>query len=164
MSEEKKETKFKIITVRLNSQHINFVEKIGEKLGMNTSEIVKQAIREMHANEFKDYVVGRVAGSSRTPEDRASRQLATKEAKRKIEEDGYLAIAEQLDGRVETGAGGGKVVKWFMYDKKNRYEQQLPLDMMSEDLVTAQYFPSKEDVLERQAKGEVNYNPKSLTD
>jgi predicted DNA-binding protein len=159
---KKNNEEVKIISVRLNSQHINFVEKISEKLGMTTSEIVKQAIRDMHANEFKDYIVTRGESRTRTPEDRAKMQMDVAEAKRKAKEDANLEIAKALDGRIELGAGGGKVVKYFTYDKKNRYEQQLPLDMMSDDLIAAQYFPSKENVLERQAKGEVNYNPNSL--
>lgn len=140
------------------------IKKIIEKKGWKTksfSRVLDLAVDELYNSIFKDYVVNRATTSAKTPEQRVAEQEERGEIKRKNEEEKLLKIAEALEGRVSIGAGGGKVVVYYTYDRKNRYQQQLPLSMMTEELIGKQYFPSKEDVVARQEKGEVNYDPKT---
>jgi len=147
---------YKIVSVRLGPQLLEFIRKIGDKLDMNTSNVIKQAIREYHASEFKDYVVAKGLTSAKTPEEKAEEKVRMAEHKKKLEEDGYLAILNKLGGRVLTKPDG-KYAQYYTYHKNTRYLQEMPLEMMSEDLCEAQYSPTKEDVLGRQERGEVAY-------
>lgn len=67
-----------------------------------------------------------------------------------------LAIVVELGGEV-VESKEGKVCKYYTYNWKDRYEQQIPLDMVTRTLIEQQYTPSKEIVLQYQNDGLVNY-------
>lgn len=123
--------------------------------------VIIEAVMSLNRKLNPGYVVSRAETRAKTPEQKLDEEDERKRIKKQREEDAQMVIVNALEGRVSIGAGGGKVVKYYTYDRKNRYQQQLPIDMMSEDLIASQYFPTKEDVLARQAKGEVNYDPKT---
>jgi hypothetical protein len=145
-------------TYLLDEGLIEIMQKIKQDNHYNSeTAVVIEAVMSLHRKLNPSYVASRSAGSGRTPEERAKMQMDIAEHKKKTAEDKLLAIAEKLGGEILVDGNGDKYVKYYTYDKKNRYEQQLTLEMMNEELVASQYFPSKEDVLERQKKGEVNY-------
>ena len=143
--------------VWLNDELRAMVDRFINERGFDTvSEVIKQSIRVYYAKEFPAYVEAK-ASIPRTPEAKAESQIRVKEHKEKLERDRLMGIAERLGGIVKKNDGGNLVCHYYTYDKKNRYEQELPLDFLTEDLLESQYTPSKEDVLKRQAEGNVNY-------
>ena len=67
-----------------------------------------------------------------------------------------LVCVKKLGGKVVDGANG-KVCQYFTYDYAERYEQEVPMSMVNDDLIQGQYEPSRAEVEELQAKGKVNY-------
>jgi len=133
------------------------VIKIMDDRGMKTwVSVVELAINELYRKLYPSYVETRTFSSAKTPEQKAEEKVRMAEHKKKIEEDGYLAILNKLGGRVLTKPDG-KYAQYYTYHKNTRYLQEMPLEMMSEDLCEAQYSPTKEDVLGRQERGEVTY-------
>jgi len=134
------------------------VAELQEEKGFKSfNEVVQWAIMEAHSKTFKDYVMVRKLQAGKTPEEKAETLIRVQEIKKQKEEDALMAIAMELNGIV-SGPSGDKRVKYFTYDKSNRYEQEVPLEMMSPELVQAQYFPDKETILQRQKEGKVNYS------
>lgn len=150
-------------TLRITKKLDEMVEEIRLEKGYKSfTSVIEFAIGELHAKVFKDYIMARKFTAAKTPEEKAELALRTKEIKAEREEAKLLDIAFRLGGKVTPDSGGGKRVQYYTYDKSNRYLQDVPLEMMDEEMVENQYFPSKEDVLQRQAKGKVNYDPKSF--
>lgn len=157
MDEEKTIRKSIIITKKLSEM----VDEIRKEKGYKSFvSVIELAIGELYSQVFKDYVMARNKQSAKTPEEKAEASLKIQEIKKQKEEDILLAIAAKLDGRV-SGPMGDRRVKYFTYDKSNRYEQEVPLEMMSEELIDAQYYPDQPTILRRQKEGKVNYDPKS---
>lgn len=154
---EKVIRKYLAITKKLD----DMVEEIRAEKGYKSfTAVIESAIIDFHGSVFKDYVMARKMQAAKTPEEKADTQLRVQEIKKQREEDVLMDIAKQLEGRV-SGPAGDKRVKYFTYDKSNRYEQDVPLEMLTSELIEGQYFPDKETVLQRQVEGKVNYDPKS---
>jgi len=149
--------KWKRVSMIFNEDILAMIERFMSEKGFDTtSEVVKQAIRGMYTKEFPAYVEAKRQGPV-TPEEKAQYEQDKKEAKIKLEEKRLMGICEALGGKVEKGESGNMVCKYFQYDKNNRYENELPIAFLSEDLLESQYSPSKEDVERRQKAGKVNY-------
>jgi Arc/MetJ-type ribon-helix-helix transcriptional regulator len=151
------EKEWKRISIIFNKEILAMVERFIKEKGYDTtSEVVKQAVRYLYAKEFPAYIEARKE-IPKTLEDRVDYEDRKKALKEKKEEDRMVAICDALGGKVSTNEGGNKVCIYYTYDKKNRYEQELPLSFLTDDLITSQYSPSKEDVERRQNEGKVNY-------
>ena len=149
--------KGKQVAIWLNEDLINMVERFMRERGFDTiSEVVKQSLRSFYAKEFPAYIEAK-ASVPRTLEDKIDYEERKKKAKEDAEEKRLREIADKLEGVVEKNANGNLVCRYFTYDKKNRYEQEIPLHFLEEDLVASQYSPSREDVEKRQKSGNVNY-------
>lgn len=144
-------------TYLMNEGMVSKIKAIQEEKNF-TSEtmVVVVALNLLYDKTFKDYVVGR-GGRTLSDDEKADSQIKVADLKKQKEEARLLEIAKALNGEVIFNDGGGKVVRYFTYDKSNRYEQELPLTMMSEELISSQYFPSREEVEKRQKAGKVNY-------
>lgn len=151
------EKEWKRISIIFNKEILAMVERFIKEKGYDTtSEVVKQAIRAFYAKEFPAYVDAK-REVPKTLEDKLDYEDRKKALKEQNEEKRMMTICEALGGTVETNDGGNKVCRYFTYDKKNRYEQELPLSFLTEDLLSSQYSPSREDVERRQKEGKVNY-------
>lgn len=148
---------WKRVSIVFNEDIQAMVTRFQTEKGFDTvSEVVKQAVRVMYAKEFPNYVEAKRA-VPKSPEEKADYERRKREQNEKEEEERYLKIVEALGGTVRTNDGGNKVCVWYTYDKKNRYENELPLTFLTEDLIASQYSPSKEDIEKRQKEGKVNY-------
>jgi Arc/MetJ-type ribon-helix-helix transcriptional regulator len=151
------EKEWKRISIIFNKEILAMVERFIKEKGYDTtSEVVKQAVRALYTKEFPAYVEARQS-VPKSIEDKIDYEDRKKMVKEKKEEDRCVEICKALGGTIELNDGGNKVCKYFTYDKKNRYEQELPLLFLTEDLIASQYSPSREDVERRQAEGKVNY-------
>lgn len=141
--------KSKQIPVGFTERHREMINEIMSAKGYpSLAAVVQQAVIEMHGNVFKDYVMAKKA--------RAEQPAEAPGIKKSQQTDKLTGIAKKLGGTVFE-KGGVMMVKYFTYNRKNRYEQETPLDTMSEIMVEKQYFPSKEAVLKLQKEGKVNY-------
>ena len=146
-----------VITQGLNEK----VEKIRKEMEMKPTNfftaVVELAINQLYNKTFPAYVASRNISAAKTPEDRAEQQMEIMRIKKEKEEEVLLGIANRLDGQVFVNDSGHKSVKFFNYDKNSRFEQTIPLRMMNEELVKDQYYPSREDVEQRQVEGKCSY-------
>lgn len=144
--------KSKQIPVGFTDRHREMINEIMESKGYpSLASVVQQAIVEMHKNTFKDYVMAK-----RSRAEQPSEGKLTSEIKKSNQTDKLMLIAQKLGGKV-VEKGGVMMVKYYTYNRKNRYEQETPLDTMSDVMVEKQYFPSKDEVEKLQAEGKVNY-------
>ena len=144
--------KSKQVPVGFTERHREMINQIMESKGYpSLTSVVQQAVVEMYENTFKDYVMAKKSRAEQPDEGKTASEI-----KKSNQTDKLMAIAKQLDGEV-TEKGGVLMVKYFTYNRKNRYEQETPLETMSEVMVEKQYFPSKEEVEKYQSEGNVNY-------
>lgn len=141
--------KSKQIPVGFTERHREMISEIMATRGYpSLASVVQQAVIEMHSSVFKDYVMARKSRSEQQPEAPGN--------KKSQQTDKLMNIAKKLGGEV-FNKGGVMMVKYFTYNRKNRYEQETPLDTMSDVMVEKQYFPSKEEVQKLQKAGKTNY-------
>lgn len=132
----------------------DMVEEIIEKKGYPSfSAVVRQGIIELHSSYFPNYVKMKSDNSARSKMERKAEE---KKAKEDMEKERLLGICEQLGGEVVDKAGS-PFCTYYTYNSKKRYEQSIPVEQLSEDLVKVQYSPSKEKVLKLQEEGKVDY-------
>lgn len=123
------------------------VEFIQQEKGYGSETmVVTQAIIAMY-----DKIIG-PAYAQRNPTKAKREADATMSANVKAQ-----SICSALGGRIEEDKNGEKVCTFFTYTYKNRFEQSLPLDSLTDSLIPTQYEPDKETVKQLQANGEVNY-------
>lgn len=119
------------------------VLKIKEKNGYATlTQVWTQAMIEMHAREFKDYVVAKSVPSARnrmTPEEKVAHQDEIKKLKEKSLKDKKLAILKKLGGKLITGADGNETAQWYTYWSAGKDLQEMSLMSLTEDLVANQF-------------------------
>mgnify|MGYP001810538667 CR=1 FL=1 len=141
--------KSKQISVGFTARHREMIEEIMQNKGYPTvSSVVQQGIIALHASIFKDYVMVK-----QRP------KVSSDDAKLPSKTDGqgpFKAICEQLEGKVVEKNGSFYCV-YYTYNRRNRYQQEVPLDSLNESHVAKQYFPSKEDVKMLAKAGKVNY-------
>ena len=143
-----KDTKPK--TVYYTGRHQEMAEEIQAEKGYPTfSAVAHQALINLHSSIFKDYVGVKKKGQElKVP--RAERRAGTK-----AEEQ--MAMCTQLKGKVKNGESGSPVCVYYTYQSKNRFEQEVPVEMLDDVHVSRQYQPTKEKVEQLIKEGKVNY-------
>lgn len=145
-------------TYLLEQSIVDKIQQIKENRGANTATaIVIQAIDEYHKKTFKDYVIARMPTMPKTPEDKAETQMRITEIKREKREAKQMEIVEKLEGTIIDDGAGNKYCHWYIYDKNTRYQQQLPLEQLTDDLIDSQYHPSRAEVEKRRLNGTTTY-------
>lgn len=143
--------KQKPILFRPTEKALEMIEEIKQEKGYaHKTNVIAEAIIQMHAKVFPAYVQKRI--EPLTPEEKIKREEERQEIRKKQELDKKLDIANRLEGTVE-----GTVCKFYRYSDTERYEMEVPLARLSEDMVETQYSPSKEKVLELQKKKKTKY-------
>lgn len=131
------------------------VEELREMKGYTSDSAVFIAgVIELHTKVFPNYM--RNVRPTSSPEDTLDQAGAVKKVKLDRERKKLLGLVEQLGGKVEAIAGN-EVCVYYTYTGKKRYEQKVPLHMVSPDLIKTQYQPSKEAVLKLREAGKCDY-------
>jgi len=147
-------------TYLLDEGLIEVIKKIKSDNHYNSeTSVIIEAVNTLNRKLNPGYVNQRLATAGKTPEQRAENQMKIQEIKKDREEKTLLSIAEKLGAKIIKLDGGEMRVQYFIYDKNNRYMQEVPLEMMSDELVDNQYHPSMEDIVRRQKEKTVNYDP-----
>lgn len=126
----------------------------------STSAVIHHAIIDLHNRTFPAYKQS-VTRSPLTAKDRKRKIQEEAEAREDMETERQEDIAGRLGGHIVVNRTGGKVCKYFTYTGKSRYLQEVPVSMLTEDLVATQYQPSKEAVEKYQREGKTDYDPKA---
>lgn len=144
----------KLIT--FTERQIEMANEIMAELGYNSfSQVVQQALIDKYQRTFPNYIK---SGAKEEPVDRAQRKEQEKVAKKDIVLEGYRDIARRLGGTLVTDdTGGNEACIYYTYTGKKRYEQRVPLNQLSEDLIKTQYQPNRAAVEKLQKEGKVDY-------
>ena len=142
------------ISLSVTPRLLEMIEEIQKNKGYPTYVgVIHSAIIELHAKTFPAYMQRL---KEETPEEKVSRKEAEKKAKEEFAKRELLEIAQQLEGEVVQD-GEYEYCKYYTYAGPHRYEQKVPLRMLSSDLIKTQYQPSKEYVKKLQEDKKVNY-------
>jgi hypothetical protein len=140
--------KTKQTPIGFTNRHREMIEEIMASKGYpSIASVVQQAVIEMHGNVFKDYVV---AKKIRSEVPHAS------EIKKTNDTDKMKGLCDKLGGKT-VEKNGSLYCLYFTYNRKNRYQQEVPLDTLNQSHIDKQYFPSKEEIKVLQNEGKVNY-------
>lgn len=134
---------------------IDLMEEKGFRSAVSTIEF---CIAESHKREFPAYVRAKMNPEDPVEAERVKieKREAADKARQEAEEAKAMVFANKLDAEVYED-GDKKMVRYYTYDNKNRYEQVVPLIYLSQDDVDQQYTPSKKKVLQYQKEGKVKY-------
>jgi hypothetical protein len=116
---------------------------------MNTSDAIRKCIAGYHRELFPAYLESRGEGRRvRTPDEIAELGEAVKKARIKQARTAQVAIMEKLKGKFKVGTEDDEdpVVEWKTYFMQQEMQQSMSLSMLTEDLVSSVYQPSRERV------------------
>lgn len=140
-------------TISFTKRMKEMIEEIEQHRGFPTfTSVVHHAVIELYKKEFPGYLVKR----EESPEERVERQEKEKDVKKKNVKKKLIKISDALGGKIINELGTEYCV-YYTYNYAKRYEQKIPLNMLSTDLVASQYQPSKEAVEKLQVEGKTNY-------
>ncbi len=143
-------------TISFTDRMDEMIEEIKSAKGyISTSAVIHAAIIELHSKAFPAYA-NRPLAKDEPVADKIKRKQAEKDAKAELIRQEYLRIAEALGGRV-VNENGNEYCIYYTYFSKRRYEQKVPLHMLSTDLIPIQYQPSREAVEKLQKDGKTEY-------
>ena len=139
----------------MNRRQMMMVQDIMIELGYDKINMVlADCIAFRHKKLFPAHrppISSAVASDELQIERSARRKIAAEEARaeevKKKAREAKLAIARQLHGRVyHDMQSGSELVDYFTYNLNQRYEQTASLNLLNEDMVLNQLYPSKEEV------------------
>lgn len=140
--------KTKQIPIGFTPRLREMIEEMMVSKGYNTiSSVVQQAIIEMHGNVFKDYVM---AKKNRFESSNVG------ELKKTNQTNKLVGVCDLLEGEV-IDKNGAMYCVYYTYNRKNRYEQEVPVDTLNKTHIEKQYFPSKKEIKQLQKAKGVNY-------
>ncbi len=155
------EEKF-FVGLRISPTLNSMVERLIEERGYSTRTMVfVSALVAFYQDNFKDYLEAKqsiqLSGSEkakRAAENSRMRRMSIAEEK-KNEEIALctMPFPQGLGGKVDVSPNGSQVCVYKTFDKWAEFEQKLPLNMLSSELINTQYYPSKEKVEEYRLKG-----------
>jgi len=140
--------------IKFTERLLEMVEEIKARKGFPTfTAVVHAALIEMYTRMNPDY---KATLRPESPEDRVKRRKAEKDVKAEMVRSDSFEVVALLGGQIITEAGK-EFCKYFTYSGKKRFEQKVPLNMLSNDLVITQFQPSREKVEILQKEGKVDY-------
>lgn len=143
----------KLIT--FSPRMVEMIQEIQDTKGyVSFSSIIHTAVVELHTHIFPNYL--RPLAKDEDPAKKIKRKAMEKEVKKETARNEYLRLVEELKGQV-VEESGKEFCLYFTYTGKKRFEQKIPLQMVSSDMVKTQYQPSKERVEQLQREGKVDY-------
>lgn len=122
----------------------------------NKKEKLQKVVEERKAqDEFEEL--------SRVEQERIEQERKVEAKKTQTAQAQQIAInvcEQELNGVVgEDEDGNPTVCAYFQYDGRRRYNQEIPIEFITADLVKTQYTPNKDRVLQLQRDGHVDYDP-----
>lgn len=139
------QNKKKLITLTPRMEQM--ISEIKDEMGyLSDGAVIQQAIIALHSKIFPAYTA--------SPRKRAVEEETVTATESKLQR--YYDLAKQLDGEVYD-KNGETMVRYYTYIHKERYEQNLPLESLTPELLGMQYSPTKELVKKLQNDGKCKY-------
>lgn len=132
------------IIFRANPKIREMMDKLKEERCLESNaEVMRAAIIAYYETYFKSYGRDTLLGQS-------SSLKAPKLTKEQKEEKKQIDICMALNGTIKD-VNGNKTCHYTIYEKVNpklvnKFEQGLPLSMLSKDTIARQYSPNREEV------------------
>ncbi|MFA6991926.1 MAG: hypothetical protein WC269_01435 [Candidatus Gracilibacteria bacterium] len=143
--------KNKIKGIRFNDKMLEKIKDLMEDCGYPTiTAVIHQALIDMHKDQFPAYVQAKNRAAdirSSTPLDRSLAAKLEKENKLKGEREERIGICLELEGKIIED-----MCHYTTHSNRKSYNQEIPLDMITKDLIGTQYYPDKETVLKLKSK------------
>lgn len=140
----------KRLSMTLNPTLAIMIEDLRKVRGdSNNTETIKEAIRFYHSKKFPVY-----ASANTKPDN--EQVIRSKVVLGAVKQDVKTKEAESICAQL-GGVVNGNTCSYFKYDERDRYSQEVPLSLLSADLVQSQYVPNREEVQEYKRKGLANY-------
>lgn len=134
----------KRIAIKPSARLEEMIENLMREKGYSSkAEVVRSAVIRLHESTFPPY----------------TQKGKSKKQQQKIEEvsEGET-ICKLLEGAIIADKNTGeKSCRYYVYDRKDRFEREIPLKALKRDLVPSQYSPSREKVEQLQADNKTNY-------
>lgn len=137
-----------------------------EERGYSTkAQVIIEAIIQMYAKAHPAYSQSKPAGDNLdkkpiSTEEKVKKQMETAElkkaAKYKLLKEEKVKICMALGGEVVTTDGGSESCRYYKYSEGERYQQEVPLTRVSNDLIDTQYTDKARE-LKLRSEGRVNY-------
>lgn len=141
-------------TIRFASKMEEDIKQMMEEKGyISFSAVVHHAVMELYRSYYPAYTT---AKKDNSPKGRMKRIQDEREAKIELEYEKLAGICEDLGGDTEI-KGGNEYCVYYTYSGKKRHQQEIPVNMLSEDLIKTQYSPSREKVEQLQRDKKVDY-------
>ena len=145
-----------IKTFAFSDEFLKVLERVKESTRHTSyTAVIIQAVMTLDQKLNPAYK-GAFMNRSLSPEEKADRQVEIEKAKELSKIEKYLAIAETLEGEVYE-EGGEKRVQYYKYDGAYRDLQDIPIEMLTYNMIAEQYVPSREKVEKLRKQGKVNY-------
>ena len=137
------------------------VKEIRQAKGYSSnSEVFRQGVIDLYSRTFPKYILRKGTNTAKktlTPAEVVEFRENEKIEKLKLVRIKQVKICERLGGTVVNKNDGGEYCEYYNYSGKTRFIQNIPLSMITDDLPKIQYQPSKDQVLDLQRKGRVDY-------
>lgn len=141
--------------IAFSDRQLEMVDEVKSVKGYPSfSSVIHAAVVELHTRTFPNYM--RPLARDESPAEKVARKTGEKKAKEAIAKEAQMEILRQLDGSLVVEQGN-EFALYFTYTGKKRFEQKVPLSLLSTDMVRTQYQPSRERVEELQKEGKVDY-------
>jgi len=145
-----------IKTFAFSDEFLKVLERVKESTRHTSyTAVIIQAVMTLDQKLNPAYK-GAFLNRNLSPEEKAERQIEIEKAKEVSKVEKFLSIAEALEGEVYED-GGEKRVQYYKYDGAYRDLQDVPLEMLTENMVADQYTPNREKVEKLRKQGKVNY-------
>lgn len=121
---------------------------------MGISEAVRFTINMVHEDTFR---YKRRQHTPQTAEEKAQKSIMTQTIKQQMKQENedkqWRSIAEALNGQISEDSAGNKYCKWINYvlegGKVVEYDQEVPVEHLSQILVDNQFDPNKEIIIQK---------------
>lgn len=151
-------------SISFTLKNIEQLTQIQEQLGLaSMSETVRACIHSTHSKTFPNYTRANVQSINSVPTGRVNK-VEAKQKRDEQERANRIATAisiceNDLGGVVATDEKDNPIMcAYFQYDGRRRYKQEIDIGSVTPDLVTTQYLPNKERVMQLQKDGNVDYD------
>jgi len=140
----------KLLHLSLEDSHFEMIQSIEDRLHLGSSTaVIKYALyqtRELVEGPAYARAKEKNYKPELTPMDIEQRKIERSEARKQLLKEKKLGILEELNGTIIDNNENEPIVQWYNYWSKGKDLQQMPLMMLTDDLITNQFSGDKEDI------------------
>ncbi len=143
----------KIKNITLTDDMQEKLKRLKSELGYPTEAmVIYVALADFYRTTFPPYT----QISKKTPAEKIKQKEEEKKMQDELEEARQLDIARKLGGKITDG-DILKVVRYYTYAGRKRYPQEVPLHLLTDELIESQYSPDRAMVERLQKEGKTDY-------